>query len=405
MRKPRSVGLGAGPLLALLLVAALPWGADLAAGAQEGTTSVEVSVTHGDGSPVAEVPVTLEVHDGREPVATLEGTTDDDGRVTWGDVPAAPGYHARATASWSGVRYPGPTITLAADEPASIAVQVFETSSEGRPLHLDTLHLIVQVEDPALYRVLQFMTVSNAAEAAYAGGPELEDGRRAGVVIPLPAGTSNLAAAPFPTATEAIDLGSAEVRATSILDPRPIPPSGRQVAVTYDLTPEDGSAEFSYELPYPTASVSLLVGGPAADSVEVESPDLESRPAEQIGEQNFDLWAVESLQPGSTVTFTLGPAGIRIAAHHWALVGLAVGLLLAVAGTFTAGTGGRGESDRDTILRRIAALDVQHDAGEIGDTEYFERRAREIERLALLERMTASGRVPPAGGETTSERS
>lgn len=376
---------------AAVLVSAAMASAVAGSQAPPGATRVEVVVSHADGRSLDDAPVMLDVHDGRQTLATLEGRTDEAGRVGWEEVPAAAGYHARATVLWSGVRYPSDTVTLAPDEPARLAIEVFETTDQGRPLHLDTLHLILQMEEPGVVRVLQFMTVSNAGDAAYAGGPELEDGRRAGIVIPLPTGATRLAAAPFPTGEEALVLSEAEVRPDAVLDPRPVPPEGRQVALTYDMVFGDDGAEFSYELPYPTASVSVLLGGPAADAVELETSDLDSRPGERIGDQQFDLWAADALQPGAEIAFTVGSGGVRIAVEHWALIGLAAGLLLALAGTWLGSAGRvRTEAERDQILRRVAALDLRHDAGEIESGEYFERRGRELERLAMLERLAGA---------------
>jgi hypothetical protein len=278
----------------------------------------------------------------------------------------------------------------------------FEVTSEGRPLHLDTLHLIIQVDEPDLYQVLQFMTVTNAGEKAWAGGPALRDGRPAGIVIPLPLGATTVRSAPFPNPEDALP-SDLQIDADRVMDPRPVPPGGRQVAVTYDLRGEGEPVLVDIEVPYPAQSVSVLLGGAAAQGIEIRDSNLQQQPDEQIGDQQFALWTGEALAPGSRVQFTLGPVAEPLSTRNLAIAGFGLALILAAAATL------RGDpmppdaaGQRRRMVAEIAELDLLHDREEIGAAEYFQRRGSAIEYLSLLDEALARaeagrGSLPPAG--------
>jgi len=306
---------------------------------------VEGRIVDADGAGVA-VAVVLEVHDGQEIVYQRVSNSNDDGVASWTEVPEADGLNARIRATYDGAEY----------------------------------------LDPSFLRVLQFMTISNAGDAAFAGGPQLADGRSAGIVIPLPAGATNVSPAPFPNAEEALNPAHAQFDSDRILDARPVPADGRQVAVTYELSLTAGNAEASLLLPYPTQNVSLLLGGEGAQALTLRSEQLRSEQAEMIGDQQYQLWVARALQPGTELTFTIAPPGLTLTTGQVGLLVAAAGLLLAVVGSFVGGgsTEYRAEQ-RLAVIAAVAALDDSHEAGDISDGDYFYRRGREFDRLALLD--------------------
>ena len=366
--------------LALCLVGAVLLGTPTRASAAQ----VEARVVDADGVGVS-LPVVLEVHDGQQIVHQREGVTDADGVVRWPGVPETKGLNARLRATYEGAEYTSMVVGLE-NGTGNIQLTVLPVAHEGRPLHLDTLHLIVQADEPGFLRVLQFMTISNAGEAAFAGGPRLADGRSAGIVIPLPTAASNVRPAPFPTAEDALDPGQAQFDSDRILDARVVPADGRQVAVTYELSLTGGDADVSLVLPYPTQSVSLLLGGEFAEDLTLTSDLLRSEPAELIGDQQYELWVAETLQPGTELAFRIAPSGLTLTPGQIGLFGAGAGLLLAVAGSVLGG-GSREyrAGQRQAVIMAVAALDDCHEAGEIDDSEYLRRRGRELDRLALLD--------------------
>lgn len=361
---------------ALLLLLGMPF---TALGAQ-----VEGRVVGADGAGV-DVLVVLEVHDGQQIVYEREASTDGAGVARWSEVPESDGLNARIRATYDGAEYVSTAVALESGA-GVLELTVLPVVREGRPLHLDMLHLIVQADEPGFLRVLQFMTISNAGEAAFAGGPQLADGRSAGIVIPLPITARNVSPAPFPNAEEALDPEHAQFDSDRILDARPVPASGRQVAVTYELPLTNGNADVSLLLPYPVAHVSLLLGGAGARELSLDSDQLHSEQAEMIGDQQYDLWVAEALQPGTVLAFTIAPPGLTLTLGQIGLLVAATGLLFAVVGSLLGGGSVKyRDKQRRAVIAAVAALDDSHDAGDIGDGDYFYRRGRELDRLALLD--------------------
>ncbi len=340
-------------------------------------------VMDSEGSGVA-VEVVLEINDGQQIVYSRGAATNADGVARWADVPEAPELQARLVTVFDGAEYVSTPATLD-NGSGTLELTVYPVLREGRPLHLDTFHLIAQIDEPAVLRVLQFMTISNAGVAAYAGGPALNDGRPAGIVIPLPSAATNVRPAPFPSPAAALSTEDAQFDSDRILDPRPVPPDGRQVAVTYDL-PVDAEIDVLLQLPYPTQSVTLLLGGTARDTIELSSDQLVSEGQQSIGDQQYDLWSVSALQPGTPVQFSVGPPGLAVSPGQWSLIAMGVGLLIASIASLLGGASEQfTQRQRADIVARIAQLDDSHAAGDLSDGDYFARRGRELEKLDLLE--------------------
>jgi len=367
---------GAG-LRTLVLLALLLPGARAAA-------QVEGRVVDENGTGLAGV-VFLEVHDGQQMIYQREAAATADGGARWDDIPEAEGLLARLRTVHNGAEYISETVTL--DNGAgTVVLTVRPIAREGRPLHLDTLHLIVQADDPGLLRVLQFMTVSNAGAVPFAGGPQLDDGRQAGLVIPLPAGAISVQPAPFPTPKTSLDPATAQFGSDRILDARPVPVAGRQVAVTYALPPPQERAEVALLLPYPTQEVSLLLGGTGRAELTLQSDILAAESSELIGEEEYDLFTAQALSPGTDLTFEFTAPGFTLSVKQVSVLGVGIALLAAVAGSVFGGqSGAQSDRHRASIVDAITTLDDAHAAGTLDESDYFERRGRELERLSLLE--------------------
>lgn len=391
--RSRSVGLAlAGLALTFTLGAPV-------AGAVQQTVTVEASALLPDGSAAAGVPLSLQVHDGTRFVHEEALLADGDGHARFEGVPVGPGHAARLGAIHEGSTYWSETLALedAGGRP-TLAVRIAPVSSAGRPIHLDTLHLIIQAESPTAFRVLQFVTVSNAGETAWAGGPALPDGRPAGLEVPLPSAARQVTAAPFPTAAEALPVDDLDPGATRLLDPRPVPPGGRQAAVTYVLDASDGPARVELRLPYPTQAVSVLLGGAAAGAVTLDDTRLDERPPQEIGGESYRMWGAEALPPGDVVRFRIGPpSGPLLPPYGWALAGLGLSLLLAMGATYLAPASTHDRRRQQEILTAIARLDLAHDRGDVDTSDYHRARGRELERLFLLEQRLGTARTAASG--------
>lgn len=381
-------------LLLVLCVAALvspPAAATVGPQASTGSPArVEVRVRTGDGTPVADRRVTLEIHDPRQAIDRRTSTTSDDGVAVFEEVPAGPGFHVRALVDHGGVSFPGPPTPVGAGQTATVPVTVWETTSEGRPLHVDRLHLIVQVAAPELSRVAQVMVVRNVSEQAYLGEVTSSDGRRAGLVIPVPDTAVQVQAIPPPNSE--LDPEAVATHDAGLLDLRPVPPGVRNVAVSYEIRGDADGQLLELTLPYPTRTVDLLVHGAEEAGLEVEAPGFDEQQPRALGQQGtFANWTSDVVPAGETITIRFTTPAWRLDTASWALLALSAALLLAVAASLLAGRlGDVRAADREEILRRIARLDRDHEAARLTDSVYYARRAAALEELLALDR--AAGR-------------
>ena len=145
----------------------------------------------------------------------------------------------------------------------------------------------------------------------------LQNGERAGLELPVPMAATGVEPAPFPNPREALRADTAVILSGRVLDPRPVPPSGRQVAISYNLVTNGDGVLVELELPYPAANVNLLVGGSGSGLVEVSDLNLEPQPPQAIGEAGdqdlYATWGRPSWQPGETIRFRVGPRHSRLA--------------------------------------------------------------------------------------------
>lgn len=352
---------------------------------------VEVRVQTGeDGAPATGRRVALEIQAPGQPVDRRAGTTGDDGIAVFESVPAGPGASARAAVERGETAFTSAPTPLRAGETVDIPVTVWDTTSQGQPLHVDRLHLILRVEAPALSRVAQVLVVRNVADTAYLSDVTGPDGRRAGLVIPVPSTAVRVQAIPPPNSD--LDPEAVAVDGNRLLDLRPVPPGVRNVAVSYEVQGDEDGQRLEITLPYPTQTVDLLVHGAERAGLDLEAPGFTEQQPRALGQQGtFANWTSGVVDAGGTVTIRLTTSGLGLEPGSWALLALSAALLLAAAGSFLAGRFGiERTADRDEILERIARLDRAHEAGDLTESDYYARRSAALEELLALDR--AGGR-------------
>ena len=85
---------------------------------------------------------------------------------------------------------------------------------------------------------------------------------------------------------------------------------------------------------------------------------------------------------------------MRLLPTHWALIGLAIAMVLAVSASLHGGESVRhAHEHRSRLAERIARLDLRHESGEIAEAEYFRERGQQLESLLLLEQQAKSART------------
>jgi len=248
-------------------------------------------------------------------------------------------------------------------------------------LHIDILHIVLNLVEPGVYQAIQVMNVINVGEEPARAGPAVGE-LRAGMIIPVPTGALEIAPVTGFAGLATIELA---MEGGQLLDLQPVPPGTHQVAVQYTLFVAEEGSDFEITLPYPTAEVSLLVG-PGLESTRVESAQMAELEPQQIsGRGVYASWRSDVLAPGDALRFRLGPERPALSVEAWALLGLAAALFAGAAASLWGSRRLPDPEARGRLIAEIAALDDAHAAGGIADNDYYARRSEAIGRLLRIE--------------------
>lgn len=346
---------------------------------------VQVADEAGNGIEGQEVYVVISNDEGI--VEELTGVTETDGFLRFSDIAVGPQYTVRATTVFDGYPYQSDTTAMVAGVEAVLPLGVFTVGIEGANLHINVLHIILNVLEPGAYQAIQLVEILNVGERASYTGEEFE-GRRVGLVIPIPSVATNISPV---EQIGGLDPANLALDGNRLLDLRPVPPGTHQLVIQYDLLTGTEGTDIELSIPYPTAQVTILAG-PGLDAVEIRSDQLnELPPATDIPGGPFAHWGSDVLSAGDTLRFRLGPPRPALSVASWSLLGLAVGLFAsAVASIWRAHPPGK-PGDRERLIADVAQLDRTHDSGDLGDAEYHARRSDAIGRL-----MQSQGSQPAA---------
>jgi len=386
------------PSLLLFVGALAAPAAGAAAPAQETVpTDLVVQVRDEAGTPVAGQEVFVVVSNGTEVTDELTGTSTEDGEVRFEGIAVAPGYTARPIAVSEGFPYQGERVTLIPGELAILPLSIASISDTPVSLHIDVLHIILNVVQPGQYQALEVMSVLNIDDRA-AYGSETYQGERVGLVIPLPTGATQVT--PLPPEMSGLDPDRLVQDGNRLLDLRPVPPGNHQVAVQYEIVTDPDGGDVELTVPHPTQQVSLLLG-PGLGTVSIESDQLTELDPVSIPDQGqYANFTSDVLSAGDTLRFHIGPDSPPLSPASWALLALAAALLASAAASFAlTRRPAHDPRDRGTLLAAIARLDDRHAAGELADTDYYAQRGELLGRLMELGGGSGATPDPDARGD------
>lgn len=381
----------------VLCLTALPCAQPLGLHAAQQTTPTDLLVQVRDeaGEPLAGREILVVVSNGQEVTDQLTGTTDESGDVRFDGVAAGEGYTARPVAVSDGFPYQGERVALTPGVAATLPLTIASVSEAPANLHINVLHIILNVVEPGLYQALQVMSVLNVGETAAYNG-EVFNGERVGMVIPLPEGAGSRS--PLPPEISGLDESRLVQDGSRLLDLRPVPPGNRQVAVQYEIVADPDGGDVVITVPHPTAQVSLLVG-PGLGAVVLESDQLaELEPVDIEGQGQYANYTSDVLPAGGTLRFTIGPPHAAISPEAWALLGLAVALLVsAVASIALTRPRAPDPAARQALIAEIARLDTQREAGALDAATYNARRGEALGRLMEMDGIAGTTEATPEG--------
>ena len=388
-----SYSLGLALTLAILL-AMIGTGSVLA----QGTGYLEGQVVNQteDGDIPAGIPVTLVTFKGMSMEATTEVKTDMEGRFRFDDLDTSEDNIYQVAAENGGVNYLTDFMVFEDGTIPPVTLTVYEPTGEGTNIHVERLHLIIDVH-PRHLQVGQFYVFSNPGNRTYIGDAEEDDGV---LRLSLPEGASNLE-------FQDGQLGERYLStADGFVDTSPVLPGVgmHQVLFSYNLDYDSPQFTFSVTDHYSVTGVNVLVSDPA---VEVSSPILQAEGSRNMQGQDWVSLAGEKLPPGQEIRLSFdnlpmeerempAPPGAPSTGSADTLKFVVLGLVLFGLGVLVGYNlprkQGAQESppaepsseslEEDDLIVALADLDDTFERGELPKAEYRKRRAKLKRQLA-----------------------
>jgi mono/diheme cytochrome c family protein len=351
-----------------------------------------------------ETPTNLVVHlrgfDNMQETINMSTTVQSDGSFSFTNVEMPLGRVFIASTEFDGVTY-GSDIAMVEVETASLdlPIPVFGSTTDSTALSADRTHIFFEYLEPNILRVVEIYIISNPTDrtvvAATQGEPTIE--------FKLPEGAANLQ-------FEDGVLGDRYVLTPEGFgDTAAIRPGSGQHQITfgYEL-PYDGKAEISQAVNLPTNAVVILI---PKDGLNIKGEQLQYAGARDVQGITYEMYSGDRIEAGSELAITVsgrpGGGGISLESGSSTnlVIGLAaLGIVLIGAGVWLYRRSRQDDTEEDFIdefdeettafddipddpealMDAIIALDDLHQAGELPDEAYRQRRAALKERLSEL---------------------
>jgi mono/diheme cytochrome c family protein len=379
--------------------------ADVLPGEETTLTMGEVTgqVQNGSGGEIPPaISVVLHGFDQIQEVYTATTTTDPDGSFTFDNVEMPESRIFMVTIDFNQATFNSDIAVVEAGTHAvSLPVTIYDTSADTSMLFVDRLHIFVESVDPDSLHMIELYLISNPTDKVIVG-----PGRGDPVIYySLPEDATNLR---FQQGTSGDRFKMTE---EGFADTMGVPPgSGQyQVMFAYDL-PYDRKAEVDRRLTLPVNSAVLLVPNVG---LKVKSDQFEDNGVDQFDGESYQVYSSERFDAGSMVSFTVSGtpgttdpslqdpgeqtrllAGALILSLSLVIVGLwgyrrysytrknhRSDQLVPVMEESSPAQGASEFPDVDSVLDAIIALDDLHQAGQLSDPAYMNRRHELFEIL------------------------
>ena len=346
-----------------------------AANAQNNGQITVMVVNQTTGLPLVGQPISLMRHqeEGSASQAVAQGVTDPAGQYIFSGL-TTDGAHYVVETRYGDVGY----LTNHMDLNPAAALQtttlaVYETTSDDRDLHLNALHLVIDVQ-PAVLAITEILVFQNTGTQTY----QVPSGAGNGLKLTTPSGSFQLQ--PMSEGLEQADTG---LRYT-----RPIPPGDAQIVYAYSVDRASMGGQLTKPLDYPVGRIQVLI---SPSDQKVTSSNLTNDGVRQIGEKSYLMLSnTAGLQRGTSVDITFPTEMTLQDVMKWGMVGLAVlmvlfGVIIGIkmptttvpqqeAPTLYRELTTDDERQYLALLEEIADLEDQREAGKITEKVYQRRR-------------------------------
>ncbi len=349
-----------------------------------------------------------------EETLTLTTTTGADGTFQFGVTDTPPDWVYIVGSSYNGLSFNSGADQLSRNRTAlDMPITVFDKTTDPAAVSIAQLHVVIEFAEDVV-QVSQLYILSNSAQAVYVGPTGNPD---EGVIeVAVPAGAQNLSfQRSFGSMSSFLAANDFVATARGWADPLPLRPGETSLTllVRYTLPYVDGLT-MSHPVFYNTASGAIILPD---NGVDVMGADWVEGPPQTFGQgEVFRNFSRPALAAGDTLTIqlkgrpsvisdaTTGQAVANRDATSELLIGGGALLLAAVGGIFlwrywqgrqerayaeapaygAAAPSVEAPSERDDLLRRIAALDDAFENGRLAEADYRAQRDALKQRLAAV---------------------
>ncbi len=359
-----------------------------------GTTRIEGVVTTADGTPVpagSEVSLTgisVDAAGGFNEFLQRTATTAGDGSFRFDDLPTdQPNAAYIVSVTYGGVEFANGAVIDPALPVIALPITVYEVTSDPGVITVDQAHIILR-EHPDALLVMEVYIFSNTSDRVYLSDQVVRSGQRGGVAISVPPDATSITFEEGQLGGRFVEFGD------RIYDTRQVypGPQSHSVIVTYVLPMSGGSRELDIPFDYGASRVTVLVQGAG----RVRSDRLNPAGTRELQGESFNQYVGQDFAPGETLTLRVQSASALGGLQGVAVpVGIGLAALLAVGGVATWLVRRRREAEeidvagfegmapqQEALLRQIADLDDDYEAGKVNRLDYEARRAELKAQLA-----------------------
>jgi mono/diheme cytochrome c family protein len=333
------------------------------------------------------------------------GTAGADGSFSFADVPLDLGGTYVVTTTYRDHIFASDLLAAdalkadAADGTLNLPVTVYELTEDPDVIQVSQMVTQVTVSGDNM-QVTQAFNFTNTSDRAFTSSRKASSGAEISLVITLPPGAVVVG---FPN-----DQNRYVVDAPSFtfFDTVPVIPGEDHLVQVVYLIPYSQGAIIEQPMNYAVnGAVRLLIDPPG---ITVTSAQLPAMGAQTLGNTQYAMYGAPlTLAAGDVLRYEVSGAGLSDAANAARnapvvssnnLVPVVIGALLIVGllggGLFLVASRSRSGDQQviDILVRQIAELDADHDAGKIADDAYEAQRSALKARLAALMARSPSGR-------------
>lgn len=355
-----------------------------------GSVTVSGRIIHAAGLPLPpRLPVTLHIYDATQQVEQRTVPVEPDGAFLFLDVPPMPEGGYLVTVEYGGVSYlSAPGFYDDATTQFDLPVTLYESTTDFTLLRLQQVHIVTDFSTGGLVQVNEIYIFTNPSQSAVI--VETDGSSIPFIRIPPEAGT----AVTFQLSQDSAPLYPA-ANGVAIL-----PGEGLQygIVATFSL-PYERRLEWDHTFLLPVDSLDIFV--PAG--VKVRAARLMDRGIREMQGTTYHLYEADSLAAGEPFALTIsGLPGesplLNLGEQNSLVIGMgALGVVFIAIGVYlflrdrarqpdeeTEETEDALGDDPQAIMDAIIALDDQHQAGNLPESAYQERRRALKKRLRDL---------------------